>query len=93
MPTARANAEIAVVNNNIFVMGGKDKDNNKLDVVEIYNPVTNKWITGTKMKEARAGFGAIAFNSADTDNILVAGGLGKTELLSSVDIASVEKNK
>lgn len=59
MPTARAGAAVAVVDNRIYVIGGRDCPfffcfgARVFDTVEIYDPVTDSWTTGASMPTAR----------------------------------------
>jgi len=59
MPTARAGAAVAVVDNRIYVIGGRDCPYlfcfgaRVFDTVEIYDPATDSWTTGASMPTAR----------------------------------------
>ena len=63
MPTARAGAEIAVVDGKIYVMGGyAGKDNRGenfkfLKVVEMYDPQTDTWVRRQDLSILRMQFG------------------------------------
>lgn len=52
MPTARASAGVAVVNNLIYVIGGSDATFAS-KIVEVYDPSVNTWITKTPMSVPR----------------------------------------
>jgi len=43
MPTARASAAAAVENNIVYVIGGTDGRQNRLNTLESYNPATDTW--------------------------------------------------
>jgi len=62
IPTARAGAGSAVVNNIIYVMGGSDGSGNNVGTVEAYNPATDTWSTKTPMPTPRGELGVAAVN-------------------------------
>ncbi len=74
MPTHRAGMAVAVVDNKIYVIGGRDCPapfcGNPLKVVEIYDPETDTWSTGTPMPTPRSGAAAAALGGV----IVVSGG-------------------
>ncbi len=74
MPTPRAGAAVAAVNNLIYVIGGRDCTSpfcgTPLDAVEIYDPVTDTWSKGTPMPTPRSGASATSLG----DFIVVTGG-------------------
>jgi N-acetylneuraminic acid mutarotase len=70
MPTARGGFGVAVVNGKIYAIGGINGDNEPLNTVEEYNPVTDGWTSKTSMPTPRTGF-AIAVYS---NKIYVIGG-------------------
>ncbi len=76
MPTPRNHAAVGVVNNKIYVIGGRLASayvsaGSNTDVVEVYDPVTNTWgAAGLRMPTARSGMGYATFGS----RILIAGG-------------------
>jgi N-acetylneuraminic acid mutarotase len=78
LPTARANLSAAVVNGKIYVIGGASKWNagptwgDVLSTVEVYDPATNAWTTGTAMPAARSGLAAVSVNG----KIYAVGGTG-----------------
>jgi hypothetical protein len=43
VPTPREYACIVVINNCVYIMGGRTKDNSSTSLVEEYRPLTNKW--------------------------------------------------
>lgn len=76
MPTARVAAGGAVVGGKLYVMGGRNRAC-YLDVVEVYNLVTNSWATRAAMTTARAGLGVGAVNHL----IYAVGGSYNTNIL------------
>jgi N-acetylneuraminic acid mutarotase len=56
MPTARAGIGVAVVDGNIYAIGGHNWGNS-LDTNEMYDPATNNWTTKTSMPTPRTNFG------------------------------------
>jgi len=78
MPTARRSLGVAVLNNQLYAMGGR-ADNQvapnyatMYDLNEEYDPATNIWLTRAPMPESRTGFAAGAING----KIYVVGGWG-----------------
>jgi hypothetical protein len=62
MPTPRYNGGAAVVNNEIYVIGG-NVGNKLLNTVEKYNPATDAWTTGlASMPTARSDLAVVAVN-------------------------------
>lgn len=72
MPTPRYGFGIGVVDNKIYVIGGRD-DYNILDVVEVYNPATNSWDTTSlpNLPTPRCFVGSAVYN----DKIYIIGGM------------------
>lgn len=62
MPTARGGFGTAVVNGRIYAIGGLNGDA-PLNVVEEYNPITNKWTNRTPMPTARSGFAIAVYKN------------------------------
>lgn len=73
MPTARTNVQVAVVNNKLYAIGGRNIVDNidttgawlgtytfPLSVNEVYDPATNTWTTKTPMPTARLSHAAAA---------------------------------
>ncbi|MBU2667405.1 hypothetical protein KOI35_28225 [Actinoplanes bogorensis] len=58
MPTARANAAAATLGGEVWVTGGYGEADPPVDVVERYNPRTNKWSNGPALPVGRAQAGA-----------------------------------
>ena len=69
MPTARFAASSVVYNNMIYVIGGKTS-NGVTNVVEVYNPSSNKWTTKSPMPDKRVS----AFAELINNKIYVIGG-------------------
>lgn len=62
MPTARMQFGVAVVNDKIFAIGGRnDWINRYLGTNEMYDPVSNNWIERTPMPTPRVDFGIAVY--------------------------------
>merc|ERR1712018_1077787 len=61
-----------VLDNNIIVIGGYDKNDNYLDTVWIYNVVNKDWTEGPKLNEKRNGHACLV--DEETRTIHVTGG-------------------
>jgi N-acetylneuraminic acid mutarotase len=73
MPTPRDDAAVGVWDGKIYVIGGWDNGNvGALDIVEVYDPVTDTWDTGY---EAMPGPLAMASSAVIGNEIYVIGGL------------------
>ncbi|MGW8289149.1 MAG: Kelch repeat-containing protein, partial [Candidatus Bathyarchaeia archaeon] len=87
MPTARGGLGVAVVNDQIYAIGGSNGDT-QLNVTEEYNPVTDTWTTKSSMPTPRSGFAIAVYQNkiyciggttGDSDNS-VSGLTGATEV-------------
>ncbi len=64
MPTARSGFGVAVVNGQIYAIGGYDKSQkNFLDVNEKYNPATDTWEQKAPMPTKRVSFGIAVYEN------------------------------
>jgi N-acetylneuraminic acid mutarotase len=63
MPTARGGFGIAVVNGKIYAIGGLNTDNQALNTVEEYNPLTNEWSSKMSMPTPRTGFATAVYDN------------------------------
>jgi N-acetylneuraminic acid mutarotase len=79
MPTARYGMASAVVDGNIYVIGGYD--NKFLDAVEMYDPRRDKWETKASISQGNLGVAAAVVNG----NIYAIGGWTGNNLLSTVE--------
>jgi len=85
MPTSRDHAFSGVVNNKIYVIGGRIGAGNipattNIDVVEEYDPATNLWgVVKDRMPTPRSGGGAATYNG----KIYVGGGELQTRQLAA----------
>lgn len=74
MPTARDHLSSAVVDNKIFVIGGRQPEDgpifNDLDANEMYDPESNSWISLEPLPTKRSGLAAASVD----DKIYVIGG-------------------
>ena len=70
LPTPRAFPAVAVLNGQIFVIGGRDANGEPLDVVERYDPGSNSWSAVEDIDKARFNASATVFNG----QILLTGG-------------------
>lgn len=90
MPTARAGATTAVVNNKIYVIGGYFDHNGKVErtnKVEIYDPQADSW-TSTAMPTPRSWASAVAIG----DKIFVFGGGNNSGALSLTECYDTTTN-
>ena len=71
MPTTRSSFGVAVVNDNIYAVGGY-RDNRYLTVNEMYDPATDTWTKKTPMLTSRSDFGIAVYKG----KIHVFGGFG-----------------
>jgi N-acetylneuraminic acid mutarotase len=61
MPTARAGFYgVAVINGNIYVMGGLDSSGDTSSANEVYHIATNSWSTATPMIDPRGEMGVVS---------------------------------
>jgi N-acetylneuraminic acid mutarotase len=80
MPTARrGGAPGAVINNTLYVIGGRDAAGVDIATVEAYSPATNTWVKRAPMPAARSGLGAVASNGV----ISAIGGRNATSVLAT----------
>jgi N-acetylneuraminic acid mutarotase len=76
LQTRRDNPGSAVINNKLYVFGGRIRNadgsltNGTLNTMEIFDPLTGQWTTGASMPTGRRTFAASTMN----DRILVVGG-------------------
>lgn len=69
----------AVVNGMIWVIGGRDADDNTVHEVDMYNPLTDEWTYVANMTESLARSDLTAFaSSSQTDHFYVTGGYDAT---------------
>ena len=87
MPTPRAWAASATVNDKIYVIGGTSDSGNFLDIVEEYDPMSDSWTTKNPMPNGRAGFTLSVVNG----KIYAIGGSTST-LTEHVDIYDPQSN-
>src|SRR5439155_26130642 len=62
MPTARHSPAAGVIDGILYVVGGRDNDQNWVRTLEAYDPATNTWTTKTPMPTARGHLGAGVVN-------------------------------
>jgi len=62
MLTGRYKHTSNVVNGKIYVIGGRDANNNQLSLVEEYDPTTDIWSTKTPMPTGRSGHTSSVYN-------------------------------
>jgi N-acetylneuraminic acid mutarotase len=63
MPTARGEFGTAVVNGKIYAIGGVNQNNQPLNTVEEYNPLTSQWTSKMAMPTARSGFAIAVYDN------------------------------
>ena len=73
LPTGRSGAPILTLDDKLVVIGGETNQNDAHEEMEVYDPVTDKWIRYTDMDPSSHGTNAIVNN----DMIWVAGGSEK----------------
>ena len=84
MPTARAHFAAAAIGGIVYAAGGevaKDASGDcvRTDVVEAYDPSSDRWTTRAPLPEARCCFGAaVAKDSGGTEKLYVFGGSGRS---------------
>jgi N-acetylneuraminic acid mutarotase len=93
--TARGGAvAVTDMNNLIYVIGGTSNGSNSLSLVQVYNPVTNTWISETAIQSARDGVtGGMAGDIGGHIHVVV-GSSGATPLSTnerSVEIVNVDE--
>jgi len=75
MPHPVYGGQAAVVDSLIYIFGGySDSLDAPVDLIQIYDPVSNRWKTSKKMPEPRYGF---TLNHLGGDSLLTTGGLWK----------------
>ena len=91
MPTPRSYLSSSSINNKIYVIGGTTNDqvneigDNVTNVVEMYDPETDKWIAKASMPNKRTSFSSAILNG----RIYCVGGRYKSDL-NSVDVYTPE---
>src|SRR5215831_8543765 len=95
MPTARAGSAAAVVDDAIFVLGGRLSGNGPcsgggpfLDTVERYDIATDTWTAVAPLPSPRSDLAAVNHGG----KIFVFGGCNNTGFLSDVDMYDPETN-
>jgi hypothetical protein len=84
MPTSRLSLGTAVVDGKIYAIGGLQTETIPLSVVEVYNPVIDKWDTErTPMLTARGAFGCAV---VDGKIYAIGGGISGPNPLSIVEV-------
>ena len=86
--SARASHGVVVKNNSIYVIGGKDRNGNQIDLVEVYNTKTRNYEKKASMPEALSGFATEIIG----DNIYCIGGTNGESVVSSVYVYNVVSN-
>ena len=84
MITPRFKACTAVMNNELWVIGGKAQTNSSVAAVEAYSPATNTWGTLAPLNQPREG----AVCGIIGGRLIVAGGCGEDGFLASVEAYS-----
>lgn len=82
LPTPRAFPAAAVLNGQIYVIGGRSGSGVALDVVERYDPNSNTWTTIDATRDGRFNASAATFNG----QILLTGGRSEGVLTNDVDV-------
>lgn len=83
MPTPRTGVTAVVLNDLVYVLGGKDETGAIVNIVERYDPSTNTWDTAPVMDRARFNAAAVVLNG----QIYIMGGRGSNnETLSNTAV-------
>lgn len=90
LPTPRADAAVAVLGGQVYVIGGRDASGVALGVVERYDPDTNTWATVGALRDARYNAAATAFGNG----ILLTGGREQDgEVTDDVEFYDLAENR
>ena len=84
MPAYRANEPATLLANGQILVTGGDDGYSEYATVEVFDPPSASWLTGTPMQIARSFHGAVRLNNG---NVLVAGGFNQS--LGALDIAEL----
>jgi hypothetical protein len=87
VPAARVRASLAAVSGpdgRVYLIGGVDTGGNYVGDVDIFDPATNSWATGTSMPTARAGLALCLCGGL----IYAIGGRNATPALPTVEVYS-----
>ncbi|MCX7746560.1 MAG: hypothetical protein N2645_06690 [Clostridia bacterium] len=76
LPIECKNFGTAKINHKIYVIGGEDKNGNKLDILKEYDTLTDTWTSKKNMLAARSSFQAAAANG----KIYVLGGINSQNM-------------
>ncbi len=89
--TPRAGATCVVLNDKIYVLGGKSLDNKVLNTVECYDPVQQNWIENAipPFKKERYNAAAVVFDG----KIYLIGGRTSKEIIKDVEVFDPVQNK
>jgi N-acetylneuraminic acid mutarotase len=63
MPTSRKDHTCTVVNNIIYVIGGRDTSNVEISTVEAYDPLSDSWTNKAPMQLPRSGLSCAVVNN------------------------------
>ena len=80
MPTPRSEIAGAVLDDKIYIVGGFDNSGHSTSIVEVYDPVTDKWTQATSLPQPLDHTAAVASN--DGKLYVVGGGYLDRNLLS-----------
>jgi len=86
MSKSRASLALIAANGKLFAIGGHDRATSHAST-EIYCPTFNKWIPGPSLTEPRSGAAAVYLPGLHS--IIVTGGLGGEQYLSSIEVLSL----
>ncbi|XP_014782697.1 kelch-like protein 20 [Octopus bimaculoides] len=87
MGTRRKHLGVAVYNNMIYAVGGRD-DTTELSSTERYNPQTNTWQPVVAMTSRRSGVGLAVVNG----QLMAIGGFDGTTYLKTIELYDPEQN-
>lgn len=82
MATPQQETAVVVLQGKVYVLGGLDTESNPLDVVQVYDPATNKWSKAAPLPKAMHHVNAIAVEGG----IWVLGGLVDSSFTATTEV-------
>ena len=90
MPTARDHLAAVAFQGRLWALGGRESFLGKqYATVEIYDPATNGWSTGTPLPTARGGLAAVAL----ADRVFALGGEAPLRIFSANEMYEIAGNR
>lgn len=88
MPHSRGQLQSAKMGNLLYFIGGCDNNFNLVNTVDIYNALTNSWLTGTNISSSRCFSATVCGDSA----LYVAGGLTSWNNVCGTTVLDIYRN-